>query len=219
MSQAIRRALALVNDPGLVHVVRREPLPAGVDLLLEVAVAEPAAMESAVGLTGASDAMLARAATFFIEQVLLAPDVDSYRVLGAARTADGPTLRRHMALLLRWSHPDKASAVDRSGNLDPSIFARRITAAWETLKTEERRAAYDHKLARAGRSNGNGRNKPSATTLAAKARPPKPLYRMSGPALRPPATRLPPPRRPSLRNIARGGILARLLSLLRRPQS
>jgi DnaJ-class molecular chaperone len=42
-----------------------------------------------------------------------------------------------MALLLRWLHPD----MDRHG--ERSLFAGRITQAWETLKTPERRAAYD----------------------------------------------------------------------------
>ena len=79
--------------------------------------------------------MVRQASAFFIEQILLGPDADSYRVLGADRKASAPELRRNMALLLRWLHPDM--------HHDHSIFAGRVTAAWETLKTPERRAAYD----------------------------------------------------------------------------
>ena len=78
-----------------------------------------------------------KASAFFIEQILLDPEADSYRVLGADRSATASELRRNMALLLRWLHPD----MDRRGTR--SMFAGRVTGAWETLKTPERRAAYD----------------------------------------------------------------------------
>jgi hypothetical protein len=45
-----------------------------------------------------------------------------------------------MALLLRWVHPD----------LDPdgvrSLYATRVTRAWDDLKTEQRRQVYDASL-------------------------------------------------------------------------
>ena len=50
--------------------------------------------------------MVREASAFFIEQILLGPDADSYRVLGADRNAAAAELRRNMALLLRWLHPD-----------------------------------------------------------------------------------------------------------------
>ena len=80
------------------------------------------------------------AAGFFIEQVMLFPEADSYRVLGASPTAANFELRRNMALLLRWLHPD----IDQKG--ERSIFAARVTKAWGDLKTPERRAAYDRQL-------------------------------------------------------------------------
>ena len=79
------------------------------------------------------------AAAFFIEQILLAPGADSYRVLGGNAQASNSDLRRNMALLLRWLHPD----MEHNGTGDRSVFAARITLAWEDLKTAERRAAYD----------------------------------------------------------------------------
>lgn len=42
-----------------------------------------------------------------------------------------------MALLQRWVHPD----MDRAG--DRTVYATRVTRAWEALKSPERRAAYD----------------------------------------------------------------------------
>ena len=77
------------------------------------------------------------AAAFFIEQILFAPDADSYRVLGANSQANAAELRRNVALLLKWLHPD----VDQSG--DRSVFVGRVTTAWNNIKTPERRAAYD----------------------------------------------------------------------------
>ena len=50
--------------------------------------------------------MVRLAATFFIEQILFAPHADSYRVLGASPQASASELRRNVALLLRWLHPD-----------------------------------------------------------------------------------------------------------------
>ena len=96
------------------------------------------------GRGGAAAAALGRppevvreAATFFIEQILLAPGGDSYRVLGSGPAATASELRHNMALLMRWLHPDVAREDERA------VFAARIAAAWNTLKTPERRAAYD----------------------------------------------------------------------------
>src|SRR5262249_32076942 len=93
-----------------------------------------------------------RAATFFIEQILFAPDADSYRVLGAEPQASPAELRRNLALLLRWLHPD----LDPRG--ERSVFIGRVTAAWNNLKTPEKRAAYDE-LRRL--TNGRSRSRTS----------------------------------------------------------
>ena len=91
-------------------------------------------------MTGRSRDVVRQAATFFIEQILFAPDADSYRVLGASPQASAGELRRNVALLLRWLHPDRDPQGERS------IFVSRVTAAWNDLKTPERRAAYDQQL-------------------------------------------------------------------------
>jgi hypothetical protein len=90
---------------------------------------------------------LQRATGFFIEQVLLYPGGDSYRILGSDRGTPLAELRRNMALIMRWLHPDLAPDASSSNLLDKSLFASRITQAWETVKTDERRTAYNRSLA------------------------------------------------------------------------
>jgi curved DNA-binding protein CbpA len=42
-----------------------------------------------------------------------------------------------MALLIRWLHPDQNNGAERS------VFVARVTRAWNELKNDNRRAAYD----------------------------------------------------------------------------
>jgi curved DNA-binding protein CbpA len=105
--------------------------------LLRIAAGDEEAIREATDVAGRSRDVVCEAVAFFVEQILLSPDADSYRVLGATPEATSAELRRNMALLLRWLHPD----------LDPhagrSVFAARVTLAWNDLKTSDRRAAYD----------------------------------------------------------------------------
>lgn len=134
---ALQVALALAETPALVHSQRRQALPSDITLLLEVAAGDLDAVRHACDLTQRSAANVTNAAGFFIEQILFDKDADSYRVLGATPDATAGDLRRHMALLVKWLHPDTARANGRS------LYATRVTEAWEILKTKERRAAYD----------------------------------------------------------------------------
>ena len=134
---ALRVAIDLLHVPSQVRLVRSEPLPRGVPVLLRIAAGDDAAEREAANQTVRSRDVVRRAAAFFIEQILFAPDTDSYRVLGAAPQASAGELRGNAALLLRWLHPD----LDPQG--ERSIFVSRVTEAWNNLKTPERRAAYD----------------------------------------------------------------------------
>ena len=134
---ALRLALDLFHVPWRVRLARREALPEGVPLLLRIAAGDAAAEQEAVKLADRPQEVIRQAATFFIEQILLAPDADSYRVLGASPAVVDGELRRNMASLMTWLHPDVTRESDRA------VFAPRITAAWNDLKTPERRAAYD----------------------------------------------------------------------------
>jgi hypothetical protein len=158
---AFQLALDLHQVPWRVRIVRGQTLPGGVRQLLTVASGDTAGEAAAAAALGRPPETVHEAATFFIEQVLLAPEADSYRVLGAEPGAPTADLRHNMALLMRWLHPDVARDGERS------VFAARIAAAWNTLKTPERRAAYDrerqsvamaaHGAPRAGPAGGHGR--------------------------------------------------------------
>jgi hypothetical protein len=134
---ALKIAIDLMHVPSQVRLFRSEPLPDGVLMLLRIAAGDEEAERMAVDLTGRSREIVRQATTFFIEQILFAPEADSYRVLGANPQASPSELRRNVALLLRSLHPD----VDRLG--ERSIFVGRVTTAWNNLKTPERRTAYD----------------------------------------------------------------------------
>jgi hypothetical protein len=150
----IRVAIELLHVPSRVRIARTEPLPAGVDLLLRIAAGEAEAERTAIASTGRPRDLIRQAAIFFIEQVLLCPNSDSYRVLGTDSQASSGELRRNMALLIKWLHPDQDPGGQRS------MFASRVIRAWDDLKTPKRRATYDdvrriasaRKLARKSRS-------------------------------------------------------------------
>lgn len=139
--QALRIALDLRHVPSRVHHIRSEPLPPGVPFLLRIAAGDDEAERRATGLIDRPLADIRGAAAFFIEQILLAPDSSSYRVLGARPDATAAELRRNMALLMRWLHPDT------DGREDRHLFAGRVASAWNDLKTPERRAMYDSRFA------------------------------------------------------------------------
>ncbi len=136
---ALQIAIDLVHIPSQVRFVRSAPLPDGVPALLRIAAGDEEAELAAARSTHRSRETVRRAAIFFIEQILFAPCADSYRVLGASSHASARELRENFALLLKWLHPDCAA---QDGG---SIFNKRVTAAWNDLKTPERRAAYDQR--------------------------------------------------------------------------
>jgi hypothetical protein len=139
---ALKIAIDLVHMPSQVRLFRSAPLPEGIETLLRIAAGDVETVNESVDLTGRSPDLVQQAATFFIEQILFAPNADSYRVLGAHPKASPVDLRRNTALLLRWLHPDLDSKGERS------LYVRRVTAAWNDLKTSERRGTYDEQLRR-----------------------------------------------------------------------
>ncbi len=143
---ALKLAIDLVHVPAQVRLIRSEPLPQGVVVLLRIAAGEAEAEQEAAATTRRSPETIRRAATFFIEQILFAPEADSYRVLGADAAASAGELRRNAALLFKWLHPDRDAHGARA------VFASRVTGAWNDLKTPERRAAYE---AQRRAANGN----------------------------------------------------------------
>ncbi len=83
---AIVAALAMLEHPSAARLAQSASLPKGVTFLLEVAVGEAHALREASQITGRSEEVLQKAAAFFIEQILLQPGADSYRILGGDRS-------------------------------------------------------------------------------------------------------------------------------------
>jgi hypothetical protein len=144
--EALVAALAILRRPQLARLAQRSALPRGVTFLLEVAAGEEHALREAQAATGRQEASLKEAASFFVEQVLLSPKSNYYRILGAPSTASPSELRRHMALILKSLHPDVVSHNGTGRHFDKSAQVGLVTKAWDTLKMEGRRNAYDDAL-------------------------------------------------------------------------
>lgn len=137
---AVRRALELYYLPSQVPIARKAPLPHDVSSLLEIISGNGHEADLAAELAQRTAHEVREAAAFFVEQVLFAPESDSYRLLGATPEMSTGEIRRHMALLSKWVHPDVRTTSEHA------TFSERISRAWDDLKTEERRAAYDAKV-------------------------------------------------------------------------
>lgn len=161
-ADALAAALSLLKTPASGRDLRRRPLPPGVSFVLELANADAAALEQARRRTGYPDDFIEEAAAFFVEQILLDRRADSYRTLGGTPASTHAELRRNMALLMRWLHPDRKSQRSTLA-MDREVFAGRVSHAWENLKSDERRAAYDARRASTSQSappSGAGRMRP-----------------------------------------------------------
>lgn len=154
---AMRIAIRLNSLPSELRAARVRPLPGGITLLLAIAAGEEDALAEGARLLDRSKDTLIASARFFVEQVLLAPDSSSYRMLGVETDAPTADLRRHIALVLKYLHPDRDPDGDRAA------LALRVTGAWENLKTPDRRAAYDRLLGErdAQRQHNDKTGKPS----------------------------------------------------------
>lgn len=140
--EALHIALSVLSDPLRIRQVHQSALPQGVTTLLEIAIGKPESLAYGQAETGLEGKALQEAANFFIEQILLDYQSDSYRTLGCGRAASHEKLRRHMALLMRWLHPDLIGMQDHM-IADRQIFVTRVSRAWEDLKSPARRQAYD----------------------------------------------------------------------------
>ena len=161
-ADALRAAVDLLHLPTRMRALKAAPLPRGVPLLLGVVAGDRDAEREAARLVDRPADVVRTAATFFVEQILLDADADSYRVLGAGPQATNEELRRNMALLMRWLHPDMDRRDERS------LFVSRVTLAWEDVKTPDRRAAYDGK--RRARSAGRAAKAPRSRSVRPRAR-------------------------------------------------
>lgn len=134
---ALRVAIDIHQVPSRVRHARTGALPDGVLDILKIAAGDQELASRSALEAGRTEDVVRAAAIFYIEQVLLCPEADSYRVLGVAPLAPASDVRRNMALLMRWLHPDVMNDNERT------VFAARISRAWNDLKTNERRTVYD----------------------------------------------------------------------------
>ncbi len=203
--EAIAAALAMLRDPQLARLAQRSPLPKGMTFLIEAAAGEGEVLATARAMTGRSEETLQKAAGFFIEQVLLSRHGDNYRILGASCAAPAAELRRHMALILRWLHPDLYQGAAEGKGFNRSAYVNLVTEAWETLKTPDRRAAYDSLLAErksnSGKRNGSFNGKAARAERAAAGSGPRSAHKSTG-------------GRPVLYRIERDSFFSRLLFYL-----
>lgn len=172
---ALDAALALFKDPVSACALQRRELPAGVFVVLAIAVGEEPTLVAAEQRTGLPRSTLQEAACFFIQQAQFDYHADSYRVLGGSRSSTHDELRRNMALLMRWLHPDLQASRARA-IADREVFSARVTRAWEDLKSDERRASYDRQHPAAAVPDDGAKRSPfrkAGRTDAARSKPPE----------------------------------------------
>jgi hypothetical protein len=134
---ALRVALDLAAAPVLARLAARQSLPPGMLTVLRIAGGCAATMDEASAATREPPEKILAAAKLFLETVLFTPAADSYRLLGAERSATQAELRDHMRWLMKWLHPDHERSEWESS------LALKVSAAWDDLKSPERRSAYD----------------------------------------------------------------------------
>jgi hypothetical protein len=127
-AQGINLALDLARMPALAHSIEKPPLPTDIFEVMRIAAGSPEACQLASRATGQPAAVLIEAARFYVQQVLLQPDADSYRVLGLPPGASRELARCHLRCLLQWLHPD----VNRDWD---SVYAERVLKAWRDVST------------------------------------------------------------------------------------
>lgn len=100
---AVRTAIDLLHVPWRVRLLRAQSLPKDLSPLLRVAAGDEKVLRWISDKTDRSKDVIREAAEFYIEQILMAPDADSYRVLGARRGADGRSASKHGLVAARLS--------------------------------------------------------------------------------------------------------------------
>jgi hypothetical protein len=134
---ALDWALALARAPGERFALRQQPLPAGMEAVLQIAGGNHAdALEAAAAHAGMTPAEVVEVARFYVREMLFFPDADPYRVLGLAADASDEQVKHHHRLLQQWLHPDRPTS-----DWD-AAFAARVNAAWSQLRTPAKREAY-----------------------------------------------------------------------------
>jgi len=123
----IELALDLARMPALARTSVVPPLPPNIIELMRIAAACPEACQAAVAGTGEPTPVVIEAARFYLQQVLLRPGADCYRILGIGPSASRETARSHMRWLMEWLHPD------RNNDSWDAVYAERVLKAWREV--------------------------------------------------------------------------------------
>jgi hypothetical protein len=150
----IELALDLARMPALARSSVVPPLPPDIMELMRIAAASPEACQAAVAQTGEPRHVLIEAARFYLQQVLLRPDADCYRILGIKPAAPRATAREHMRWLLEWLHPD------RNNNSWDAVYAERVLKAWREVSGANGSAATSSVPARVSSNQQEKRRGP-----------------------------------------------------------
>src|SRR5262245_3285899 len=137
---ALHQAMALAAAPLLAGAMRAQPLPDDVHVLIQIVGGDDATLREAVRTSRASAQRVREAAALYIQHVVFSPTADHYRILAVAPDAPQAVIREHVTWLMKWLHPD------RLDNDWVTVFAQRVNAAWNDLKTPEKRVRYDRTL-------------------------------------------------------------------------
>ena len=156
---ALEWALALLHAPAERHRLRQKPLPPGVGEVLAIAAnVAPDELDGAATRLRETPANVLEAARFYAREILFHADADAYRTLGVTDEATTDQIKAHFRWLQIWLHPDR----QQSG--DDSVFAARVNQAWNQLRSDDRRRAYD--LERSGARGLEERLRPRAPESA-----------------------------------------------------
>lgn len=132
--RAVELALALMAAPRGLDEVRARDLPQDMLAALKAAAGDPLTLANEAQRYRCSEPEVREACAIFVQQVLLDEGNDPFRTLGCPPDAAEEQLRQHYRWLQRWLHPDR----DPEGWV--SVFADRVTRAWNALKHADARA-------------------------------------------------------------------------------
>ena len=125
---ALEAALALSRAPNMVRLLRRQPVPTGITLLLQLLSGDAHALNEARRLTGLDENDVIAVVELYILRVMLFRGASPRRILGVEHGAERSQIRRHMGYLMGWLHPDK------SGNAWRVAFSHRVLDAWRQVE-------------------------------------------------------------------------------------
>ncbi|HET8897219.1 MAG TPA: DnaJ domain-containing protein, partial [Rhodanobacteraceae bacterium] len=134
---ALEQALALQRAPLLRFSLRDRPLAPGITRVIQLAAASQPLLADTAARLGLTEDGVLEAVRFYLQQVLFEGEPEAYRSLGAAPAASTDEIREHFRWLQRWLHPDRAS----DDGFAP--FAAKLNWAWQQLRNEHKRSAYD----------------------------------------------------------------------------